>query len=66
MKIRMLSDIAPQEYDLRGQSGWAEAIQWHNGCIYDLESHIADMFVVNGDAEFLDFTVKGWGEDVTV
>ena len=54
MKIRMLSDIAPQEYDLRGQSGWAESIQWHTGLIYDLEPRIADMFVVNRDAEYLE------------
>ena len=50
MLITMLDNVRPEEYGIKGQASWAEAIQWHKGKTYDLDDDLANMFMDNGDA----------------
>lgn len=50
MLITMLNDVCPQDYDIKGQPGWREEVQWKKGETYNLDLHTAGMFMENGDA----------------
>lgn len=50
MKIQMLNDVAPIDYDLKGDKTWRETVQWLEGDIYHIDEHEGYLFIVNGDA----------------
>lgn len=49
----MIHSVAPEEYEMKGQYGWAEAIQYRKNDIIDIEEPIALSMIENGDAEKL-------------
>lgn len=50
MKITMLENVAPQEYGLKGQYGWAGAVQWRKGASYYMDELLALQMIDNSDA----------------
>ena len=51
MIIRMLRDVCPSDYGIKGQRDWQETVQWKQGEEYNEDSWLAQMFINNDDAE---------------
>lgn len=55
-KVIMINDVTPHEYNLKGQYGWADSLQWEAGAVYDLDETLASNMVFNGDAIYKEET----------
>ena len=56
MRIKMLKDVTPGDYGLKGQYGWAEHVFWRTDEEYDeaaIPEGLAEQMVANEDAEIV-------------
>ena len=54
MRIKILTDIMPEKYEMDGSNDWRNNVQYHAGEIADFDTFLAHNIVANGDAEHVE------------